>query len=54
MPENRKADQKRDEELHNLGIKILRYTNLEVNNSFNAVCEDILKSIGLDFGDLKK
>ena len=54
MPENRKADQKRDEELYNLGIKILRYTNFEVNNSFNIVCDDILKNIGLEFGDLKK
>ena len=54
MPENCKADQKRDEELYNLGIKILRYTNFEVNNSFSAVCEDILKNIEWDVGDLKK
>ena len=54
MPENQKSDNIRDEELQKLGIKVLRYTNYEVNNSFNTVCNDILKNIGLDARDLKK
>ena len=54
MVENQEADKKRDEELQNLGIKVLRYTNFEVNNNFNTVCNDILKNIGIDARDLKK
>ena len=54
MIENQEADKKRDEELQNLGIKVLRYTNFEVNNNFNTVCNDILKNIGIDAGGLKK
>ena len=54
MIENQEADKIRDEELQNLGIKVLRYTNFEVNNNFNTVCNDILKNIGIDARDLKK
>ena len=54
MTENKEDDKKRDEELQNLGIKVLRYTNFEVNNSFNAVCNDILKNLGMNVSDLKK
>ena len=54
MKENQEADRKRDKELYNLGIKVLRYTNYEVNNSFNTVCSDILKNLGMDVSDLKK
>ncbi|MBQ9806864.1 MAG: endonuclease domain-containing protein [Clostridia bacterium] len=42
-----KADAKRDSELSQLGIVILRYTNEEVNQHFDAVCEDILRHINL-------
>ncbi len=38
-------DKVRDEYLRNLGIKILRYSNLDVNNNFRGVCEDILMNI---------
>ena len=54
MPENQKSDNKRDEELQKLGIKVLRYTNYEVNNSFNTVCNDILKNIEMHARDLKE
>ena len=53
MPEKKEADEKRDRELLMLGIKVLRYTNKEINKSFNAVCEDILKNIGMTYRDLK-
>ena len=38
-------DQIRDDFLKSLGIKILRYSNLDVNQRFSAVCEDILNHI---------
>ena len=38
-------DAKRDEYLNKLGIKVLRYSNLDVNQRFEGVCEDILNKI---------
>ena len=38
-------DAKRDTFLNNLGIKVLRYSNLDVNQKFENVCEDILNEI---------
>lgn len=34
-------DRVRDEYMKSLGLTVLRYSNDEVNNSFDAVCEDI-------------
>ncbi|MBQ6048055.1 MAG: DUF559 domain-containing protein, partial [Oscillospiraceae bacterium] len=31
-----------------LGMKVLRYTNREINRDFNSVCEDIKKMLGID------
>ena len=39
------ADKVRDKYLSELGIKVLRYSNYDVNNNFLAVCEDILKNM---------
>ena len=39
------SDIERDEFLKNLGYTILRYSNREVNTTFNRVCEDIYKRI---------
>ena len=52
MPENRKADEKRDSDLQHFGITLLRYTNLDINNNFITVCEDILNHIGLGANEL--
>ena len=52
MQENQDADNERDNQLKNLGIKVLRYSNFDVNNNFNVVCEDILKNLGLGVDDL--
>ena len=52
LEENKVADKERDFQLLNLGIKVLRYSNNDVNNNFNAVCEDILKNLGLKVDDL--
>ena len=38
-------DKKRDDYLNTLGIKVLRYSNLDVNKNFEGVCMDILKHI---------
>ena len=52
MQKNQDADNERDYQLKNLGIKVLRYSNFDVNNNFNVVCEDILKNLGLGVDDL--
>ena len=39
----KKKDTIRDEFLSVQGIRVLRYTNLEVNSNFDGVCLDILK-----------
>jgi very-short-patch-repair endonuclease len=44
-PDNRAKDAERDKELADFGIKVLRYTNKELNDNFYGVCEDILKNI---------
>ncbi len=39
------ADHIRDRELGTLGIQVLRYSNADVNQRFEGVCEDILLHI---------
>ncbi len=39
------SDAKRDEYLKNKGIKVLRYSNLEINRKFESVCQEILNNI---------
>ena len=39
------SDAKRDEFLNSLGIKVLRYSNLDINQRFDSVCQDILNAI---------
>ncbi len=43
--EAKEKDKERDENLANMGIKVLRYTNLQINREFEAVCRDILLHI---------
>ena len=38
-------DAKRDAFLNKLGIRVLRYSNLDLNQRFENVCEDILNEI---------
>ena len=49
--ENRLADKKRDEDFNKIGIKVLRYTNAEINTNFQGVCEDILKNLAFPCGE---
>ena len=53
LPSNQAADAERDAELEKLYIKVLRYRNIDINKNFNAVCNDILKHLGLTINDLK-
>ena len=41
------SDGKRDAYLNSLGIRVLRYSNLDVNRRFDSVCEDIYNHLGL-------
>ncbi len=40
-PEGEKSDAVRDTYLANRGLTVLRYSNADVNQRFEAVCEDI-------------
>ena len=53
LPEQRIADEERDKELWAYGITVFRYTNEDVDYKFHAVCEDILRYLGLTARDLK-
>ncbi|MBO5196145.1 MAG: DUF559 domain-containing protein [Clostridia bacterium] len=54
LPEHKTEDNIRDDYLKSLGITVLRYSNHSINNNFNAVCNDILKHLGLTAMDLRK
>lgn len=41
----RKNDKIRDNYLNTLGIKVLRYSNADINQRFDSVCSDILNNI---------
>ena len=42
------SDKKRDALFNGLGISVLRYSNDDVNNNFDGVCEDILNRLPLE------
>ena len=50
---NQQLDAQRDSNLSNWGIKVLRYPNDRIRDSFTEVAEDILNNLGLTFADLK-
>ena len=53
LPEHKEADEQRDSVLFSWGITVLRYSNDNIRNNFNAVAEDILKHLGLGNNDLE-
>ena len=53
LAENREDDRIRDEFLNSLGIMVVRYTNDDIRNRFQAVAKDILNRLGLEYEDLK-
>ena len=50
-PCGKERDQERDAYLGELGITVLRYSNLDVNRRFKEVCEDIWKHVIREAGD---
>ena len=53
LSENRASDNERDSELWALGITVLRYSNQDIDRNFHAVCEDIMRHLGLTASDLE-
>ena len=53
LVENREDDRIRDEFLNSLGITVVRYTNDDIRDRFQAVAKDILNRLGLGYEDLK-
>ena len=53
LAENREDDRIRDEFLNSLGITVVRYTNDDIRDRFQAVAKDILNRLGLGYEDLK-
>ena len=53
LPEHKEADKQRNAALATWGISVLRYSNDNIRNNFNAIAEDILKHLELDYSDLK-
>ena len=51
MPENKESDLERDKKLFDKGIRVLRYSNKDINCNFNNVVIDILNNIGLTEAD---
>ncbi len=43
--ENMERDRERDEYIDGLGLKVLRYTNLDIKMNFEGVCEDITRNL---------
>ena len=52
LAEHIEADKQRDAELALWGISVLRYSNHDIEKHFATVIEDILKKLGLTYGDL--
>ena len=52
-PEHKVADEQRDAALAVWGITVLRYSNADIRNRFDAVATDILRVLKIDFSDLK-
>ena len=44
-PAGTSADQKRDSDLNQLGLTVLRYSNMDIDRNFEGVCLDILRHI---------
>ena len=43
--EGQAADRERDEYLSGRGLRVLRYSNSDVNSNFQGICEDILRNM---------
>ncbi len=46
LKEGAQKDRKRDKYFESIGIKVLRYSNYDINYCFDDVCQDILNNMG--------
>lgn len=51
--EGEQSDRKRDDYLRRIGIKVLRYTNRQIHEEFDDVCNDIERKIEDSIKDKK-
>ena len=51
--EARLQDFERDEYLRTLGMRVVRFTNSDINKNFNVVCNEILSALDLTAADMK-
>jgi len=51
--DGQETDRKRDAYLNGLGLSVLRYTNLDINQNFEGVCTDILCHISTSSASLR-
>ena len=51
--EHKKADEARDRALAEYGIRVLRYSNYDINHNFEVVIQDILFHLGLSALDVR-
>ena len=49
--EERRKDAERDQRLNEIGIQVLRYTNVQINQNFKGVCQDILRHLAVQTSD---
>jgi very-short-patch-repair endonuclease len=50
-PEQKAADHLRTERLRRLGVRVIRFTNREVDGNLEAVLNEIARQCGVDLGD---
>lgn len=50
---NERSDKKRDAELNKLGIKVLRYTNYDINHHFYDVCTELAEILGVNIDNME-
>ena len=51
---DREADKERDMRLGEYGIRVIRYTNRDINKNMSGVTTHLLKILGVTFDELKK
>lgn len=52
--EHKKDDIKRDENLKEKGIVVLRYDNRDIDRNFDGVCDHIVNLLRIDYSELKR
>ena len=45
-------DKKRDSELSKLGLRVIRYTNTDINKRFYEVCSELAEALGISLENI--